>query len=119
MGWVEFSLEDASIPSNPLGDPLRPTCSLVLALDAERLIDRRFEAQGEGPPYRLTVAYRVSVAAGSYLAKVEYAGCRFVGVQADVLQAEIQVPVVAGRTTRVEFNGAMLRWSGQLPARTF
>ena len=105
-------------PANPLGAPDRPRCRVRFILNGEHLLDEELDPLGDAAPYRLEKSYRFAAPDGRHWAEVDYIGCRFVGDQADAIQAEMEVPVVAGHTTRVLFDGPSLSWEGFFPSRS-
>jgi hypothetical protein len=109
-GWIELELVDARIPPDPLVADRPPRCAVEFSLNGEAVVDEVVAARGDAPPYRLARSFRFPATAGRHAATLVYAGCRFVGDQADVLEAQLEFPVREGLTTRVAFDGDAITW---------
>jgi hypothetical protein len=112
-GWVELTLVDRNVPSDPVrsgaGERERPpTCKLVVDFDGESVLSEVLRPTGALPPYSVESTFRFPAPPGDHGAAVIYSGCRTFGDRLDSVEAVLRISVRRRHVTRMRFDGSVL-----------
>ena len=112
-GWVELTLVDRNIPSDPIGGGAGererpPTCELVVDINGESVLSEALRPTGASPPYSVDSVFRFPAPPGDHRASVIYSGCRTFEKRTDSVEAVLRISVRRRHVTRMRFDGSIL-----------